>query len=181
MKGYYNNPEATAAVIDAEGWLNTGDLAMISYDKELKIVGRAKDTIVLLGGENIEPAVIEKAVNTSPYIERTCCVGQDQKYVAALIVPDQNNVSAYAAENNIYYDNWENLLETKEIQNLFKSEIDSLVNAKTGFRACERIFNFKVLPNSFELGKEINGKQEMVRPKIFKIYKNEIEALFKEV
>lgn len=181
MKGYYNNKEATDKVIVEDGWLNTGDLAMISYDKEIKIVGRAKDTIVLLGGENIEPGVIEKAVNASPYIERTCCVGQDQKYVAALIVPDQNNVSAYASENNIYYDNWESLLETNEIQNLFKSEIDSLINAKTGFRACERIFNFKVLPNSFELGKEINAKQEMVRPKIYKIYKNEIESLFKEV
>jgi len=180
MKGYYNNKESTDAVIDSEGWLNTGDLAMISYDKEIKIVGRAKDTIVLLGGENIEPAVIEKAVNASPYVERTVVLGQDKKYVAALIVPDQANISNYAEENHIIYDTWETLLETNEIQSLIKGEIDSLVNAKTGFRTCERIFNFKILTKSFELGKEINAKQEMVRPKINKIYKKEIESLFQD-
>ncbi len=180
MKGYYKRPDVTAQVIDEEGWLNTGDLAMVSYDGEIKIVGRAKDTIVLLGGENIEPAVIEKAVNASPYVERTCVLGQDKKYVAALIVPDQANVIAFAEENNIFYDNWENLLETNEIQNLFKSEIDNLVCAKTGFRACERLFNFKLLDHSFELGKEINAKQEMVRPKINQIYKKEINWLFKD-
>ncbi len=179
MKGYYKRDDLTKSVIDEEGWLNTGDLGMISYDQELKIVGRAKDTIVLLGGENIEPAVIEKAVNASPYVERTVVVGQDQKYVAALIVADQHNVISYAEENNIVYDNYEALLETNEIQSLFRSEIDALDNAKTGFRACERIFKFIILPNSFEVGKELNAKQEVVRPKIPQIYKKEYRNLFK--
>ncbi len=179
MKGYYNRPDVTAQVIDDEGWLNTGDLAMISYDKEIKIVGRAKDTIVLLGGENIEPAVIEKAVNTSPYVERTVVLGQDKKYVAALIVPDQANVINFAEENGIFYDDWETLLKTSEIKNLFKTEIDNLVSAKTGFRTCERIFSFALLTKSFELGKEINAKQEMIRPNISKIYRKQIEELFK--
>ena len=179
MKGYYKRPDLTEAVIDSEGWMNTGDLGMLSYDNELKIVGRAKDTIVLLGGENIEPAVIEKALTASPYIERIVVVGQDQKYVAALIVPEQHNVISYAEENNIVYDNYETLLETNEIQNMFRIELDMLVNAKTGFRACERVFKFVLLPKSFEIGKEINAKQEVVRPKIPQIYKKEYKKLFK--
>ena len=178
MKGYYKRDDLTQSVIDKDGWLNTGDLGMISYDEELKIVGRAKDTIVLLGGENIEPQVIEKAVNASPYIERTVVVGQDKKYVAALIVPDQQNVLSYAEENNILYDNYEELLETNEIQNLFRTEIDARDNAKTGFRTCERIFTFVLLTKPFEIGVEINAKQELMRHKIVKLYKKEYNKLF---
>lgn len=178
MKGYYKRDDLTAEIIDNEGWLNTGDLGMLSYDNELKIVGRAKDTIVLLGGENIEPAVIEKALNSSAYIERSVVLGQDQKYVSALIVPDQNNVLTYAEENNILYDNYEALLETNEVQNLFRTEIDLLINAKTGFRTCERIFKFALLTQSFEIGKEINSKQELMRHKIVQLYKKQISKIF---
>ena len=178
MKGYYKRDDLTEQIIDSDGWLNTGDLGMISYDKELKIVGRAKDTIVLLGGENIEPAVIEKALNGSPYIERSVILGQDKKYVAALIVPDGANVMAYAEENNIVYDNYEALLETNEIQNMFRTEIDSLVNAKTGFRTCERVYKFTLLKKGFEIGKEINAKQELMRHRIVQEYRKQISRMF---
>lgn len=179
MKGYYKRDDLTAEVVDKDGWLNTGDLGMISYDNELKIVGRAKDTIVLLGGENIEPAVIEKALNSSQYIERAVVVGQDQKYVGALIVPDQANVLAFAEENNIVYDDYDALLDTNEIQNLFRSEIDALDNARTGFRTCERIFKFMLLKERFEIGREINAKQELMRHKINQMYRKEIAQMFK--
>ncbi len=178
MKGYYKRPDLTAKVIDSDGFLNSGDIGMLSCDNELKIVGRAKDTIVLLGGENIEPQVIEKAVNASAYIERCVVVGQDKKALGALIVPDQNNVLSYADENNIVYDNYEALLLTDEIVNLFRSEIDSLVNAKTGFRTCERISKFVLLHSSFEIGKEINAKQELMRHKIVSLYKKQYDSLF---
>ncbi len=179
MKGYYKRDDLTQKIIDSEGWLNTGDLGMISYDDELKIVGRAKDTIVLLGGENIEPAVIESAINESPYIERSVVVGQDKRYLGALLVPDQQNVLAFAEENNILYDNYDALLETNEVQNLFRSEIDLRVSAKAGFRTCERIFKFRLLRRSFEIGKEINAKQELLRHKIVKMYEKDFNALFK--
>lgn len=178
MKGYYKRDDLTAQIIDSDGWLNTGDLGMLSYDNELKIVGRAKDTIVLLGGENIEPVIIEKALNACPYIERAVVLGQDKKFVGALIVPDEANVINYAEENNIVYDNYETLLETNEIQNLYRSEIDGLVNAKNGFRTCERIFKFALLRNSFQIGKEINAKQELMRHKIVQIYKKQINMIF---
>ena len=145
MKGYYKRDDLTNEIIDKDGWLNTGDLGMISYDKELKIVGRAKDTIVLLGGENIEPAVIEKALNSSSYIERSVVLGQDKKYVAALIVPDDANILSYAEENGIVFDNYEALLETNEIQNLIRTEIDTLVNAKMLFHYSSNNENHKII------------------------------------
>lgn len=179
MKGYYKRPDLTAATIDEEGWLNTGDLGMLSIDKELKLTGRAKDTIVLLGGENIEPQVVEKAIKNSHYVESVCLVGQDQKYVGALIVPSKDAVLQYAEDNHIVFDFWEDLLETNEIQSLFRSEIDMQVNAKNGFRTCERVFRFALLEESFKIGEEINAKQEMVRNKIAQIHKREIAELFK--
>jgi long-chain acyl-CoA synthetase len=94
MKGYYKNPDATAAILDAEGWLNTGDIGMISHDGELRITGRAKDTIVLRGGKNVEPVPIENTLRESPYIQHCMVIGQDQKYLAALIVPRQEAVMA---------------------------------------------------------------------------------------
>ena len=179
MQGYYMQPELTAKAIDKNNWFDTGDLARLTANGEIVLCGRTKDTIVQTGGENIEPVIIEKAINTSHYVERSVVLGQDQKYVAALIVPDQMNVIAYAEENNIIYDNYEKLLDTTEIQGLFRSEIDSLVNAKTGFRTCERVFRFCLLQQNFQLGKEINAKQELIRAKINEIYKREIKKLFK--
>ena len=97
-----------------------------------------------------------------------------------IICPNQANVIAYAEENSIVYDNYENLLEANEIQNLFRTEIDSRVNAKTGFRTCERIFKFVLLKQSFQVGKEINMKMELMRHAITGIYKKEIKKIFLE-
>ena len=178
MKGYYERPDLTAQVIDKDGWLNTGDIGMMTQDNEIKITGRAKDTIVLLGGENIEPAVIEAALLNSPYIERVMIVGQDKKYIAALIVPAKDVLTEWANTSLVMYSSWESLLESNEVQMFFREEIERRVNEKTGFRTCERINRFALLPNSFEAGKEVNAKGEMMRYKITKIYAKEIKSLF---
>ena len=104
MKGYYKRLDLTEKIIDSDGWLNTGDLGLLTFDNEIKITGRAKDTIVLLGGENIEPAVIESELLTSPYIESVIVIGQDQRYLGALVVPSKESVIAYAKENNLFSD-----------------------------------------------------------------------------
>lgn len=178
MKGYYKRPDLTAQAIDSEGWLNTGDLGILSVDEDLKITGRAKDTIVLLGGENVEPVIVEKAVKKSVYVESVVAVGQDKKYIGAIIVPDKEHVLSYADENHIVYETWEALLETTEIQSLFRLEIDNLVNAKNGFRTCERIYKFALVPESFKIGAEINAKQEIMRHKVVQIHSEEIKSIF---
>ncbi len=178
MKGYYKRDDLTAKVIDKDGYLNTGDIGMMTYDNEIKIVGRAKDTIVLLGGENIEPLAIEQAICSSDYIETAVLEGQDQKYVAALIVPSKDAVMGYAAENNIVYESYEALLESSEIQELIRTEIDKRICAENGFRTCERVFKFVLLSESFEQGKEINAKMEIMRHKVARIYEKQIASLF---
>ena len=179
MKGYFKRPDLTEATIDKDGWLNTGDLGLMSFDREIKITGRAKDTIVLQGGENIEPVLLESAIKTSPFVETAVALGQDQKFIASLIVPDKTLLLSYAEENSIVYDTYESLLETPAIQTLFRSEIDKYITPEAGFRTCERVFRFCLLPDSFTEGNEINAKKELMRHKIDKIYAKQIKKLFK--
>ena len=178
MKGYYRRPDLTKKIVDNEGWINTGDLGMLSSNNEIAITGRAKDTIVLMGGENVEPQIIENAICRSIYVESCVAVGQDKKYIGALIVCRKDNILHFAKENNIYYDTYETLLETSEIQNLIREEIDRFTDEKNGFRTCEKVAKFIILPESFQIGKEINAKQIVMRHKIEKLYAREITKLF---
>ena len=180
MKGYFNRPDLTEQIIDKDGWLNTGDLGMMSYDNEIKITGRAKDTIVLLGGENIEPAVIEGELKGSDFIESVVVMGQDKKYLAALIVPSKENVMAWAAENGVPNEYYEGVLESAEVKNLIQSEIDNKINSSKEFRTCERIYKFALLQESFKVGEELSAKQEMMRHKIAQKYAKEIAILFED-
>ncbi len=178
MKGYYKQDEITKTVIDEDGWLNTGDIGLITYDGELKITGRAKDTIVLLGGENIEPQVIESALCSSSLIESSIVLGQDKKYLSTLIVPSKDNLVKYAEEHNIDFENIEELVKLPEIEDLFSHLLDSLVNNSKDFRTCEKIYKFHLLTESFKVGEELSAKQEMMRYKIIQKYKNEIDKMY---
>ncbi len=178
MEGYYKRPDLTARILDKDGWLNTGDLGMLSYDGEIKITGRAKDTIVLLGGENIEPLPIEQRLCESSYIQQAVVLGQDEKFLAALIVPRQENLIAWADESSIPYNDYETLLQQPEVKELIDSEVSSLVSPKNGFKPFERIFRFALLPEAFQPGRELSAKQEIKRHAIVELYKKQIRGLF---
>ncbi|MBF9014156.1 MULTISPECIES: long-chain fatty acid--CoA ligase [unclassified Oceanispirochaeta] len=178
MQGYYKKEKATSEIINKEGWLNSGDLGIMTVKDELKLIGREKDTIVLLGGENIEPVPMEQKLAESPYIEQAVIVGQDQKYLAALIVPDFDALEAYAKENNLAYENRIHLRDVHAVLELLTSEINGLISAKNGFKSFERIYKFAVLRKTFEVGQELSGKQDLKRHAIVDIYKKEIKGLF---
>ena len=107
-------------------------------------------------------------------------VGQDKKYIAALIVPAKEALTEWADNSRVMYSSWESLLESNEVQIMFREEIESRVNEKTGFRTCERINRFVLLPDSFEQGREINAKGEMMRFKVRKLYDKQIKKLFSQ-
>ncbi|MGN0907726.1 MAG: AMP-dependent synthetase/ligase [Bullifex sp.] len=178
MKGYYKRPDLTAKVIDGEGYFNTGDLAVWTYDHEYHIVGRSKDTIVLSGGENLEPVPIEAALNESEYIEASVVVGQDRKYLGALIVPAVQAIEYYLKQNKIYYVSREDIFTLPEVHALIENEIRERVSAKNGFKSFEQIYKFSLLKKSFEINRELSSKQEIKRFQIAKLYEKEIESLF---
>ncbi len=178
MKGYYKRPDKTAEVLSPDGWFNSGDLGMMTRQGELRIIGRVKETIVLLGGENVEPVPIEDTILESEYIDQVMVVGQDKKFLAALVVPNSEAVEKYAAEKEISYVEKEELLESPQIGELIAGEVNSRVNAKRGFREFERVFRFKVIPRHFEVGVELTASLKIKRDVINQIYKKEIQELF---
>ena len=184
MKGYYKRDDLTAKVMTADGWLDTGDIAMLTVNNEIKLIGRQKDTIVLRGGENIEPLPIEQKLQESRYISTAVVVGssggEDMRYLAALIMPSEDDVKSYAAENNIAYPSFEELLKNAAIQKMFETEIASLVGPKNGFKLFERVSKFCFLKKPFEVGRELSAKQEIMRYKISELYKKEIAAMYAE-
>ncbi len=177
MKGYYKNQELTDKVLTKDGWLDTGDIAVLSLNKEITLVGRAKDTIVLLGGENVEPVPLESKLKESSYIDNAVVLGQDKKYLSALIVPDFDNLEEYAKKNNIMYENRTLMGEVPELKELINQEVANLVSPANGFSSFERIYQFTILQNHFEVGRELSAKMELLRPTIYDLYKEEIEDL----
>ena len=178
MKGYYKRQDLTDAVIDKDGWFDSGDLGLKTIDGELILRGRKKDTIVLRGGENIEPVPIEMKLQESPFIAQAVVLGQDQRFLGALIVADEAEVKSYAAEQGLAADSLSELLEKPAIKKLFDQQIASLINHENGFKLFERINRFALLAKPFEAGVELSAKQDVMRYKITSLYSKQISALF---
>ena len=101
MAGYWGKPEATAKVLDGEGWFDTGDLGLLMADGTLVLTGRAKDTIVLSSGENIEPGPLEDALTALPMVEQVMVVGQDRRQLGLLLVPKAEALAAWASAQGL--------------------------------------------------------------------------------
>jgi long-chain acyl-CoA synthetase len=151
MKGYFENPTATAKVLDEQGWFDTGDLGWLTAENDLVLTGRAKDTIVLTNGENIEPQPIEDACARSPYIDQIMLVGQDQKALGALIVPNLDALKQWAADQNLKGDISDLDLESQPIQNLFRQELNREVKNRPGYRPDDRISSFRLILEPFSI------------------------------
>jgi long-chain acyl-CoA synthetase len=177
MKGYYKRPDLTAKVLSPEGWLDTGDLGIWTHEGQFSLSGRAKDTIVLSGGENLEPVPIEAKLCECEMIEQAVVVGQDKKYLGALVVLNKKLVEEYLTEHQIPY-LADGLFKMKEVNELIALKINEIINAKQGFKAFEHISRFTIINKPFEIGKELSAKQELKRFEINRLYKNEIDQLF---
>ena len=180
MQGYYSNRSVTKEVIKG-GWFYTGDLAQKTYYGEIKIIGRIKDTIVLLGGENVEPEKIETYLNRSELIENAVVFGQNQKKLKALIVPNKEKIIGLAEDKKIEYKDYEGLINTREIYNEIKHEIDRNVNFNSKFKPFEKIFDFKIIPEAFKVGEELTQSLKIKRHIIYEKYKHVIEDMFKKM
>ncbi len=179
MQGYYNNKQATEKVLK-DGWFHTGDLAVKTYYGEVKILGRIKDTIVLSGGENVEPEKIETYINRSELIDNSVVIGQNQKRLKALVVPNKEKVMDIAANKKIAYKDYESLINLQEIYDQIKKDIDENVNSNPEFRSFEKIFEFTLIPEAFKIGEELTQSLKLKRHIIYEKYKNIIDDMFKK-
>jgi len=166
MKGYWNDEQATREIIDDAGWLHTGDMGRFT-DGYLQITDRIKHMIVNAGGKNIYPGPIEDLFKTSKWIDQLVVVGENQAYMAALIVPDFEVLEAWAHKQNISYSNMEKLLEYEEVKQLYKKEIRSYSQELASH---EKIRDFRLLPEEFtvetgELTPTLKVKRRIIRDK----------------
>lgn len=178
MKGYYKQPELTAEVISEGEWFNTGDLVIKTYNGEIIVKGRQKDTIVLRSGENVEPLPIEDKLSESLYISQAVVVGQDENCLGALIIPDLDNICQYAKQQNIDFSDKKQLLKDEEIKKLIYKEMERLINTKNGFKPFEKVGKFIFLDKPFEVGVELSPKQGIIRYKINELYKTKISLMY---
>jgi long-chain acyl-CoA synthetase len=189
MQGYYKKPEATTKAIDSEGWFDSGDLGWVTPENDLVITGRAKDTIVLSNGENIEPQPIEDACVRSVYIDQIMLVGQDQKSLGALIVPNMETLTQWANQQNL---SWEipsekatreeiesSDLYQKPVLDLFRQELNREVQNRPGYRIDDRIGVFELIlePFSIENGM-MTQTLKIKRPVVTQRYQDMINGMF---
>ncbi len=143
MAGYFNKPEASAKVLDAEGWFDTGDLGQLLGDGSLVLTGRAKDTIVLSSGENIEPGPLEECLVACTLVEQVMLVGQDRKALGALVVPRAEPLAAFAREQGLQpQEHWPDAHPAGGEAALLKaltSRLNRRLQARPGARPDERL------------------------------------------
>ncbi|MCW7497176.1 long-chain fatty acid--CoA ligase [Leptospira levettii] len=173
MKGYYKNEEATKKAI-VDGWMNTGDLGFISFNDTLSVRGRVKDTIVLLGGENVEPVPIENLLLENALINQVIVVGQDQKSLTALIWPDKDRMK----EAGLQWKDGEDLNQNKDVRLYYQNIIKKQISSENGFKSFEKLSDFRFLPKAMEVGDELTNLFKMKRNVIHDKYKDLIKSMY---
>ncbi|MBN2298025.1 MAG: long-chain fatty acid--CoA ligase [Deltaproteobacteria bacterium] len=176
MKGYYKNDEATKEVMTDDGFFRTGDIGEIDEDGYLKITGRIKDIIVTSGGKNISPQNIENSLVGSKYIEQVAIIGDNKKYLSALIVPAFESLQSWAKENNISFNSRKELISNDKVIKLFEQEIELFTK---DYARVEQIRKFTLLETEWsqdtgELTPTMKLKRRIVNQK----YASVIDSMY---
>ncbi|MDQ4053446.1 MAG: AMP-dependent synthetase/ligase [Actinomycetota bacterium] len=176
MKGYLNLPEATAAAIDADGWLATGDLGALDVDGYLSVVGRKKEIIVNASGKNISPVTVESAiVSASPFISQACSVGDARAYLVAVIVLDREYVSQWAHGEGLAKLSLAELAEEPRLLERITNAVDA---ANARLNRPEQIKKFHVVADEWLPGRELTPTSKMRRREIHKRYEAAIAGMY---
>ncbi len=146
MKGYYKLEAETKEAIDENGWLHTGDIAKIDREGYISITDRKKEIIVLSGGKNISPAYVESKLVGDKFISQACVIGDRRKHLAALVVPDYENLAAFLAENNLDPKKPDALAKSPALRTLVQGRIREINKQLSDVEA---IVAFTIIPQPF--------------------------------
>lgn len=176
MMGYYKRPDLTAETIK-DGWLHTGDVGEWIDGKYLKITDRVKELFKTSGGKYVAPQVIENKMKESPYIEQIMVIGENQKFVSALIVANFAAVKEWAKRHNVNADqDNEKLLKDPAVQKLFKDEVEGF---NKDFGHVEQVKRFKVMPNEWSIdGGELTPTMKVKRKVVLEKYQKEVNEIY---
>ncbi|OFV79545.1 MAG: hypothetical protein A2Y78_06250 [Acidobacteria bacterium RBG_13_68_16] len=148
MRGYWNKPEDTAAVLDPQGWLATGDIGELDGESFLRITDRKKDILVTAGGKNVAPQPVENQLTASPLVENAVLFGDRKPYIVALIVPGFEALDAWAGKRGLPTADRAALLERPEVQAAYQEVVDG-VNANLA--RFETIKRFRLIAEPFTI------------------------------
>lgn len=177
FSGYLNNPEETAKSFDENGWFLTGDLGFISEKGFLTIIGRKKEMLVTNGGKNVWPEPIENLLNDDRFIAQGTIIGNNKKFISALIVPDWQEVEIFLKQNNMQLESHEKLVKNVEVIKIFKQRIEEKINVH--LNDFEKIKSFVLLPQEFtqeqgELTPTLKLRRHIIEAK----YRREIDSMY---
>ena len=175
FKGYLKDPELSAETIK-DGWLHTGDVGRLE-DGFLKIMDRKKDIIITAGGKNITPAFIENKLKFSSYIQDAVVIGDGKKYLVALILIDEDNVTKYAQDNRIPFTTFADLTQNAEIKKLIDHEVAEVNKTLSQVESIKKI---ALLPRRFyEEDGDVTPTKKVKRRYLEKRYADLIQSLYK--
>jgi len=175
FQGYFKEPELTAETIK-DGWLHTGDVGALE-DGFLKILDRKKDIIITAGGKNITPAFIENKLKFSPYIQDAVVIGDRRKFLVALILIDEDNVTKYAQDQRIPFTTFEDLTTKPEIRKLIDQEVFKVNKTLSQVESIKKI---ALLPRRFyEEDGDVTPTKKVKRRFLEKRYADLIESLYR--
>ena len=176
MKGYYNKPTETAEAIDADGWFHTGDCGELAPTGEIILTERLKDLYKTSNGKYIAPQVLETMLGQDKFIEQVAIIGDGRKYVSALIVPDFEELKAYADKKHIEYHSIEELVNNSDIHKMIEARINDY---QKDLAAYEQIKRFVLLPKAFTMESgELTNTLKIRRAVINKRYRPLIDAMY---
>jgi len=177
MLGYYKEPEMTKEAIDADGWFHTGDAGMIEPEGQVRITGRKKAIFKTSMGKYINPEMMENTFKESAFIDSIMVIGENQKFAAALIVPDFTYLKSYCAVKEIPYTTDAEMVQNPTLRKRFQVEIDKY-NAQFGSH--EQIKKFELIGNEWTVdGGELTASMKMRRGFILEKYKNQVSKMFR--
>ena len=176
MQGYWNQPETTAEVLDADGWFATGDIGDFDEDGYLFIKDRKKDIIVTAGGKNIAPQPIENAFQINKYVSQVVVVGDRRPYLSALVVPNFDTVAEYAAAQGVTATTPAGLVAAPVVQDLFQAQLEDLNAQLSGFMQIKKC---SLLEQEFTLeAGELTPTMKVKRFAIARKYRDVIDAMY---
>ncbi|PLW98440.1 MAG: long-chain fatty acid--CoA ligase [Marinilabiliales bacterium] len=176
MMGYYKAPELTKEVIDDDGWLHTGDMGELTPKGLLKITGRKKAIFKNSFGKYINPEFVENKLKESPFIDNAMVVGENQKFAAALIIPNFGHLRSWCKVKNIEYSLNEEMIQLPRIKDRIKKEISEI---NKGLGSSEKISNFELMAYEWSVDTgELSAALKIRRHFVFKKYNTQIERLF---
>ena len=178
MKGYYKDEVQTKIAIDEEGFFHTGDIGEFDEDGLLKITGRMKEIFKDSMGKYISPALIEGKFTESPFINSIMVVGENQKFAAALIVPNFEHLKTWCEENHIAFANNSEVVKNKKVIDRYRKEVDSY---NKFFGDYEKIKRFELLDHEWTIEDgEVTPSLKIRRKAIAERYKDLIDGMFAE-